>query len=39
LPVEIISRVSMFVAVILTVVSGVDYFIKNKIVIFKKDGR
>lgn len=39
LPVEIISRVSMFVAVILTVVSGVDYFIKNKNVIFQKDGR
>jgi CDP-diacylglycerol--glycerol-3-phosphate 3-phosphatidyltransferase len=35
LPVELIAKIAIIVAVIMTVVSGLDYFIKNKYV-FKK---
>lgn len=36
LPVQFIADTSLIVAVIMTVVSGIDYFIKNKSVITKK---
>jgi len=36
LPVQLIADVSLFIAVILTIVSGVDYFIKNQQVISKR---
>lgn len=36
LPMGIIARASLVIAIILTLVSGVDYFIKNKNVILKR---
>lgn len=36
LPVALIAKVSLIIAIIFTLVSGFDYFIKNKAVIFKK---